>query len=96
MQEMRVQSLIREDPTCHEATKPVRHSYRARALQPGSHNYWAHRPQLPKPACLRVHALQQEKPLQGEAWASQLERSRSSPQLEKSLQSNEDPAQPKK
>ena len=23
----RVQSLVREDPTCHGATKPVRHNY---------------------------------------------------------------------
>ena len=27
MQGTRVQSLLREDPTCHVATKPVRHSY---------------------------------------------------------------------
>ena len=26
MQETQVQSLIREDPTCHEATKPVDHN----------------------------------------------------------------------
>ena len=34
MQETRVRSLIGEDPTCHEATKPVRHNYRACALEP--------------------------------------------------------------
>ena len=40
MQGTRVWALIREDPTCRGATKPVRH------------NYWAHTPQLLKPACL--------------------------------------------
>ena len=34
-----VQSLVQEDPTRCKATKPV-------------HNYWAHMPQLLKPACL--------------------------------------------
>ena len=36
MQGTGVLSLVREDPTCHGATKPVRH------------NYWAHLPQLLK------------------------------------------------
>ena len=27
MQGTRVQVLVREDPTCHGATKPVRHNY---------------------------------------------------------------------
>ena len=27
MQGTRVRALVREDPTCHEATKPVRHNY---------------------------------------------------------------------
>ena len=27
MQGTRVQALVREDPTCHRATKPVRHNY---------------------------------------------------------------------
>ena len=40
MQGTRVRALVREDPTCRGATKPVRH------------NYWAHEPQLLKPACL--------------------------------------------
>ncbi|KAJ8791477.1 hypothetical protein J1605_004282 [Eschrichtius robustus] len=34
MQGTRVQALIREDPTCHGATKPVRHNYWACALEP--------------------------------------------------------------
>ena len=56
---IRVRSLVWEDPTCHGATKPVRHNYWACALEPASHNYWsprattteAHVPQLLKPAC---------------------------------------------
>ena len=40
MQGTRVQALVREDPTCRRATKPVHH------------NYWARMPQLPKPVCL--------------------------------------------
>ena len=34
-----VRALVWEDPTCHRATKPVRHSYCACALEPTSHNY---------------------------------------------------------
>ena len=40
MQGTRVRALVREHPTCCGATKPA------------SHNYWAHVPQLLKPACL--------------------------------------------
>ena len=36
MQGTRVQALVREDPTCHGATKPVRHNYWACALEPAS------------------------------------------------------------
>ncbi|KAJ8793328.1 hypothetical protein J1605_000323 [Eschrichtius robustus] len=39
MQGTQVRSLVREDPTYHGATKPVRHNYRACALEPASHNY---------------------------------------------------------
>ena len=42
MQGTQVRASVREDPTCRGATKPV----------PVSHNYWAHMPQLLKPACL--------------------------------------------
>ena len=45
----RVRALVREDATCHRATKPVRHKYRACALEPASHNYRAHEPQLLSP-----------------------------------------------
>ena len=47
MQGSRVRSLVREDPTCRGATKPMRHNYRACALEPTSCV-----PQLLKPACL--------------------------------------------
>ena len=47
-----VQALVREDPTCHGAAKPVRHSYWACTLEPASHNYWARVPQLLKPTRL--------------------------------------------
>ena len=49
MQETRVRALVREDPTCHGATKPVRHNYWACVLEPASHSYWACLPQLLKP-----------------------------------------------
>ena len=52
MQGTRVRALVREDPTCRGATKPVRHSYWACALEPASHNYWARVLQLLKPARL--------------------------------------------
>ena len=52
MQATGVRAFVREDPTCHRATKPVRHDYWACALEPTSHNYWAHEPQLLKPAHL--------------------------------------------
>ena len=83
MQKTQVQSLVQEDPICRRATKPVYHNYWACALEPGSHNYWAQVLQLLKPTHPRVHALQQEKPLQWEAHARPLESSLCSP-LEKS------------
>ena len=46
MQGTRVWPLVREDPTCRGATKPMCHNYWACALEPVSHNYWAHVPQL--------------------------------------------------
>ena len=47
-----VRALVREDPTCHGATKPVHHNYWACALELARHNYWAHVPQLLKPVRL--------------------------------------------
>ena len=52
MQGTRVRALVREDPTCCRATKPVRHNYWACALEPVSHNYWARMLQLLKPVNL--------------------------------------------
>ena len=54
MQGTQVQALVREDPTCRGATKPVHHNYWACALEPVSNNYWAHEPQLLKPASLEA------------------------------------------
>ena len=68
--------LVREDPTCRGAIKPVSHNYWACTLEPASHNYWAREPQLLKPARPRACALQQEKPPQWEARAQQLEKAR--------------------
>ena len=64
MQRTWIWSLIWEDPTVHKATEPMHH------------NYWAWVPQLLKPMQPRARALQQEKPLQWEAWALQLEYNR--------------------
>ena len=66
-----VQALVWEDPTCRGATKPVCHNYWACVLEPASHNYRAHVPQLLKPAAPRAGALQREKPPQWEARARQ-------------------------
>ena len=49
MQGTRVQALVREDPTCRRATKPVSHNYWTCALESASHNYWARAPQLLSP-----------------------------------------------
>ena len=39
MQGTWVPALVREDPTCRGASKPVHHNYRACTLEPVSHNY---------------------------------------------------------
>ena len=41
MQGTRTRALVREDPTCCRATKPVCHNYWACALEITSHSYWA-------------------------------------------------------
>ena len=44
MQGTRVRALVREDPTCCGAARPVRHNYWACApqlLKPARHNYWS-------------------------------------------------------
>ena len=83
MQETQVLSLIREDSTCHRATRPV------------CHDHWTHVLQLLKSGHPRAHALQWEKPQQREAREPQLEISPCSLQLEKSPRSTQNPAQPK-
>jgi len=57
--------------------------YWACALESRHWNYWAHALQVLKPAYPRAHALQQEKSLQLEAFAMQLESTPLSLQLEK-------------
>ena len=78
MQGTRVWALVWEDPTCYGATKPVRHSYWACALEPTSHSYWAREPQLLSPRATateahvpRARVPQQKKPPQWEAHAPQ-------------------------
>ena len=72
MQGRQFQALVKEDPTCHEATKPVRHNYWA-CMHPR-----AREPQLLSPhattteaSAPRVRAPQQEKPPQWKACAPQ-------------------------
>ena len=57
MQGTQVRALVREDPTCRGATKPMCHNFWACALEPTSHNYWAHVLQLLKPALLEPMLL---------------------------------------
>ena len=52
MEGTRVQSLVREDPTCHRATKPV------------GHNYWSPQATTTEARTPRACAPQQEKPPQ--------------------------------
>ena len=58
MQGTQVWPLVREDPTCHGATKPVCHNYWDCALEPASHNYWVCTPLLLKPVSSRAHMPQ--------------------------------------
>ena len=71
MQRMQVWSLAPEDPTCHGANKPMHHKYRACALEPANHKYWAHTLQLMEPGHSTACVLKQEKSLQWEASALQ-------------------------
>ena len=79
IQETRLWSLIWENSHMSEAIKPLPHNFWACALEPGSCTYW-------NLHTLGAHALPQEKPLQWEGCSLQ---------LEKSLHSHKDPAQPK-
>ena len=53
IQGTRVRSLVQEDPTYRGATKPMHHNYWACTLEPASHNYGEHPPQVVKPTCLQ-------------------------------------------
>ena len=88
MQEAWVQSHVWEDPTRQGTTKLVSHNYLAYALEPMGRNYWSLHVLEPVLHEKRSHC--NEKPEN-----RQLESSPYSPQLEKSLYSNKDPAQPK-
>ena len=63
MQGTRVQALVREDPTCRGATKPMRHNYWACTLEPASHNYWGSMLQLLKPTRLEPVLWKEKKSL---------------------------------
>ena len=82
MQGTQVRALVREDPTCRRATKPVRQNYWACAREPASHNYWAHVPQLLKPARLEP-VLHNKRSHRNEKPAHRDEEYPRSPQLEK-------------
>ena len=56
IQGTRVRALVREDPTCHRATKPVRHNYWACTPESTSHNYRVRKPQLLSPRATTTEA----------------------------------------
>ena len=60
------------DPTCLGANKAMRHNYWACALEPGSHDSWAHVSQLLKPTCLGL-VLSNKKSPQWEACTLRIE-----------------------
>ena len=68
MQGTQVQGMVREDPTCRGATKPMHHNYWVCTLEPTSQNYWACEPQLLKlvrlePMLLNKRSHHNEKPV---------------------------------
>ena len=94
MQVTRVRALVREDPTCRGASKPVRHNYWACALEPVSHNYWARMPQLLKsmrlePMLHNKRSHHNEKPAHRNEEQPPLAITREEPKCSK-----EDPTQP--
>ena len=97
MQEIPAQSVVWKDPTGLAETKPVGvpqgWNY---VLESRSHKYRAHLLKLLKPKSPRSHTLQQKKLLKWYAYTPQLERCPHSPQVEKILCRNEDPAKPRK
>ena len=83
MQGTQVQSLVREDPTRHGATKPMRHNYWACALQPVSHNYWSPRATTTEACAPRARTLQQREATAMRSPCTAMKSSSRSPQLEK-------------
>ena len=74
-------ALVREDPTCRGATKPMLHNYWACALEPASHNYWACVPQLLKP--VRLEPVLRNKRSHHNEKSAHMKSSSRSPELEK-------------
>ena len=99
-QEIRAQSPVWKEPTCLGETRPFSAPQGlSRVLEPRSHKCWAHLPKQLKHKSPRSHPLQQKKLLKGYTctpYTPQLERCPHSPQAEKTLCSNEDPAEPKR
>ena len=60
MQGIQVWALVREDPTCCGATKPVCHNYWTCALEPLSHNYQSWHITTTEAHAPRARAPQQE------------------------------------
>ena len=83
LQGWQVGSLVRVDPIWLGAMDPMHHDYWSCGLNPGRWEYWAPNPQILKPTTPRAHGPQQEKPLQWEACALQLESSPCSLLVEK-------------
>ena len=82
MQGTRVRALVREDPTCRGATKPVHRNYWACALEPVSCNYWSPRATTTEARAPRARAPQREAPAMRSPRAATKSSPRS-PQLEK-------------
>ena len=95
MQGTRVRALVREDPTCRGATKPVRHDYWACTLEPACRNYWSPCATTTEARAPRAHVPQQEKPPQWEACATQRRVAPARRTQRKPARSKEDPMQPK-
>ena len=87
MQETAVWSLIWKDSTCRGAAKPMCHHYWACALEPGRLNYWS--------PCTLEPGFATRDTTTVRSLHTTLESRPYSWQLEKSLSSSEDPAQPK-
>ena len=92
-QEIWVQSLIWEDPTCRRATKPVHHSYEPVLWSPGVTATDLHA--AASDACMPWSCAPQKGSHCHQRLSQRLERSPRSPQPEKSSDINKEQAQPK-